>query len=70
MHRAKAVAQRWVITMIDQSVRLVIDMTAHLTAFTVNLALTGNLPYALDLLTESQESKQDDETAIENLFWD
>ncbi len=56
--------------MIDQSVRLAIEMTAQFAAFTINFALTGNLPDALDLLAASQGAEQADQTAVENLFWD
>ena len=56
--------------MTDQSVRLAIEMTARWVAFTINFALTGNLPYALDLLADSQKLQQIDETTIENLLWD
>ena len=56
--------------MVDQSIWLAIETTAQLAAFTFNFALTGNLPYALDVLAESQKAKDEDQTAIENLFWD
>ncbi len=56
--------------MIDQSVHLAIGMTAQLYAFAINFALTGNLPYALDVLAESQKAKRDDQVEIDNLFWD
>ncbi len=56
--------------MIDQSVHLAIGMTAQLYALVINFALTGNLPYAIDALAESQQANQDDQVEIENLFWD
>ncbi len=51
--------------MVNQSVRLAIEMTAQCAAFTINFALTSNLPYALDLLAASQGAKQADQTAVE-----
>ncbi len=56
--------------MIGQSIRLAIEMTAQLTAFTINLTLTGNLPHALELLAKSREEKRDAGIETENLFWD
>ncbi len=56
--------------MIDQSVHLAIGITAQLYAFAINFAVTGSLPYALDVLAENQQAKQEDRVEIENLFWD
>ncbi len=63
-------AQSGEVIMIDQSVHLAIGMTAQLYAFAINFALTGNLPYALDVLAGSQQAKQDNQVEIDNLFWD
>ena len=56
--------------MIDHSVRLAFAMTTQVAAFTVSFVLTGSLPYALALMAGGEEARQDDQTALENLFWD
>jgi hypothetical protein len=54
----------------DQSVSLTLGLATLFFEFALDLALTGDPDHAFSTVSASRKTEQEEQEALENLFWD